>query len=394
MNLRALAAPAIVGLAITLHPAQSNAAPASDPEHSDARAAAPDTDAGYKLAPGPHRAGLEDLTLHDNTRDKDLEIRVRFPSDAKAGDRFPLVVFSHGAGGSKSAFPELTEHWASHGYVVVLPTHSDSIQKRRREGEDLSRLRQNPRSLVRDVDPSDRLADVRLILDQLGTIEDRIPALREPPPQIAGDPTKAHTPAPDAGSKRGSGVDARAGRIDRDRIAMAGHSAGAYTTQIAFGVKVRGPRLAGGLTPRDVGDERFKAAIVISGQGLTNLSFTRDSWSELSKPMLVIAGSKDVSRISNETPQSRREPFELARPGDKYLLFIEGATHSSYAGKAAGMLPGESPTTPIDVITNSVSSCTLAFLDAYLDRDEQASAYLAGDALARLSGGASELSRK
>jgi arylsulfatase A-like enzyme len=32
---------------------------------------------------------------------------------------------------------------------------------------------------------------------------------------------------------------------------------------------------------------------------------------------------------------TRQEPFTLAKPGSKYFLFIQGATHGSYAGKAA-----------------------------------------------------------
>ena len=93
---------------------------------------------GYKVEPGPWKVASEDLVLRDERRQKDLEITVRYPVvDANAADRFPLVVFSHGAGGSRATFPDLTAHWASHGYIVVLPTHADSIELRRRKGEDL-----------------------------------------------------------------------------------------------------------------------------------------------------------------------------------------------------------------------------------------------------------------
>jgi predicted dienelactone hydrolase len=80
---------------------------------------------GYKVDAGPWKVASEDLVLRDERRQKDLEITVRYPVvDANAAGRFPLVVFSHGAGGSRAAFPDLTAHWASHGYIVVLPTHS------------------------------------------------------------------------------------------------------------------------------------------------------------------------------------------------------------------------------------------------------------------------------
>ena len=72
---------------------------------------------------------------------------------------------------SREAFAELTAHWASHGYVVVLPTHSDSIQLRRRSGQNLSALRRDLESLRRDVNPLDRLADVVFLLDAIGALE-------------------------------------------------------------------------------------------------------------------------------------------------------------------------------------------------------------------------------
>jgi predicted dienelactone hydrolase len=325
---------------------------------------------GYKVDAGPWKVASEDLVLRDERRQKDLEITVRYPVvDANAVDRFPLVVFSHGAGGSRAAFPDLTSHWAGHGYIVVLPTHSDSIELRRRKGEDLSRLARDLNSLVRDVRPLDRLADVVFLLDSIGTMEARIPGLR--------------------------GKD-RAGRIDRERIGMAGHSAGALTTQMTAGVKVRGVSPGAMFEARSVGDPRIDAAILISGQGTTNRLFTDQSWNELSKPLLVITGSKDYAAISNETPASRREPFEKAKPGDKYLVFIEGATHSSYQGRGPALrLDREQPSDiELKMITNVTAAATLAFLDMYLKDDKGARAYLISEALPAFSGKKATLERK
>jgi predicted dienelactone hydrolase len=325
---------------------------------------------GYKNGPGPWKAAAQDLVLRDEKRQKDLEVTVRYPSTAPdAPGRFPLVVFSHGAGGSRAAFPELTARWASHGYIVVLPTHADSVELRRRSGEDLSRLRRDLDSLRRDVKPIDRLADVTFLLDSIAIIQDRITGLRD---------------------RDG------AGRIDRERVGMAGHSAGALTTQMAAGVKVRGVAPGALLEARSVGDKRIDAAILISGQGTTNRMFTDQSWNGLSMPMLVITGSKDVAAVGSETPASRREPFDRAKPGDKYLVFIEGATHSSYQGKGPGLgLDRERPSdAELKMITSVTSSATLAFLDLYLKDDAAARAYLESEALVAFSGKKATLERK
>lgn len=312
-----------------------------------------------------------DLVLRDDARRKDLEVTVRFPVVGSGADTlFPLVVFSHGAGGSKAAFAALTTHWATHGYVVVLPTHSDSIELRRRHGEDLSRLAVSLDSLLTDVKPLDRLSDIRFLLDSLGVIEQQVPALR---------------------------TAAGAGRIDRGRIGMAGHSAGALTTQMAVGVKLR-PLLPGSDPDalRSLGDSRIGAAILISGQGTTNRMFTDRSWSDLDKPMLVITGSRDVAAIGKETPASRREPFDKAKPGGKYLVFIEGATHSSYQGRGAALALDPSVPTgaELEMITGVTSAATLAFLDAHLKNDGAARAYLQSDALVAFSGTKATLERK
>jgi predicted dienelactone hydrolase len=379
---------------------QTTSAPASVPATQSAPASQAastpyklDAAAAYKLEEGPFNVSLvENLTLEDKARKTKLPILIRYPrvvaasmpaerdsaADPKAAVRakkrtpppeesgpLPLVIFSHGAGGSSDAFEELSRHWAGHGYVVIHPTHSDSLQLRRSQGEDLSGVRADPQRLRSDVKPFERVADIKLILDQLDWIEQNVNGLRS----LDGKP-----------------------RIDRGRIAMAGHSAGALTTQMIFGAHVRGERLAGQSGPP--ADARIQAAIVISGQGLSNRMFTRDSWNDLRRPMLVITGSQDVAKISNETPATRRHPYEYAPPGDKYLLFIEGATHASYQGRKHLRLLGENPATPIDVITGAVASSTLAFLDAYLKQVPAAREYLRSSGLEKMTGGAAKLDRK
>jgi predicted dienelactone hydrolase len=328
--------------------------------HAQAKASG----SGYRLEPGPAEAAtIERLTLHDGARQKDLYCAVRYPKDAEGA--LPLVVFSHGAGGDSRAFSELSSHWASWGYVVVHPTHSDSVRLRMEQGEDISDVRKEMRNIVSKVDLPSRVADIRFILDSIPEIEK-----------------------------------ATGARVDRERIAMAGHSAGALTTQVIAGVKIRAARRFGGkgtfLSVNSAGDPRIKAALVISGQGPGRL-LTEDSWDELTLPMLVITGSNDTSMVTDETPESRRKPYELAKPGDKYLLWIEGATHSSFGGgpnAAVRAILGEAQAENIEMIVDSTSSATTAFLDAYLRSDTGAKAYLRSDALEEFSQGKATLEHK
>lgn len=355
MGMRPSNAMAVVGVWLILGPpawsafaAQPSTQPATDPT------------AGYRPGRGPHPTSSVDVELPTKAAGRTLAVKMRYPTDA-AG-LLAVVVFSHGAGGSGTAFAELTDHWASWGYVVLLPTHSDSIRLRRRNGERLEGA--DARKVIAAVRPSERLDDVVLILDSLATFEAKCPGLRD---------------------------EAGKGGLDRDRMAVAGHSAGAMTAQMAIGVKTRSrqdPR------PADRGDKRFKAAIVISGPGTANRTFTDASWADLAKPMLVITGSLDSMELTHQTPETRQEPYKLAKPGDKFLLFIQGATHSSYAGKTTSALPGEKPTSDIGMITAATASATLAFLDAYLLGRAEAKEYLASDKIEQYSRGHAELKKK
>lgn len=147
------------------------------------------------------------MTLHDAQRDKDLTVRIRYPviTEDHPGP-FPLVVFSHGAGGSCDAFASLSAFLVSNGYIVVHPTHSDSLTlvPREQRGERTRDLIRNPRGIVEKVDLRDRVADVKYILDSVDAIEEEID---------------------------------QPGLIDREKFAMAGHSAGAMTTQVLGGME-------------------------------------------------------------------------------------------------------------------------------------------------------------
>jgi predicted dienelactone hydrolase len=349
--------------------AQSASAPASAP------AGATPITTRWQAPKGPFLVATIDLhTFRDEARAKDLECTIRFPILSKADHAqpasFPLVIFSHGMGGSRTAFADLSEFWASHGYIVIHPTHADSVELQKRTNPDAARgFLTNPRDYTNKVDPAGRLADAKFLLDNLSAIEAVDPRLR------TGD----------------------RGLINRDKIAMAGHSAGAMTTQLAIGAHVRGARglsqgesLRQRMQVRSVGDDRIDVGLIISGQGTTSRMFTDESWLKVPVPTLTITGSNDTSRASDETPQSRRHPFEKS-PGrakggqPAYLLWLEGATHGSYQGKGLTKLLGEGDVPHLDTIVRATKVVTLAMLDAYLKDDQQARALLEDAAAAKKS---------
>ena len=119
---------------------------------------------------------------------------------APAAGRFPLVLFSHGLGGSPERYAAALTGWAAAGFVVAAPTDPFTSQY-------IAPLRR--------ADIINQPADARYVLDRVR----RLDATR-------GDPL--------------------AGRIDVDHVAAVGHSAGGYTTAGLF-TAGHDPRLRAGV---------------------------------------------------------------------------------------------------------------------------------------------------
>ena len=82
----------------------------------------------YKAEPGPFSVGVTtDLEVRVPDRNRSLQLTVAYPKGgSKVNGPFPLIVFFHGALCSGEGYAELADHWASHGYVVILPSHTSS----------------------------------------------------------------------------------------------------------------------------------------------------------------------------------------------------------------------------------------------------------------------------
>ena len=114
---------------------------------------------------------------------------------------------------------------------------------------------------------------------------------------------------------------------------------------------------------------------------------------------MVVTGTKDPG-VKNQDASWRLDAYQLSPPGDKYAVFIEGASHLTLTGLSAE--PGAAapkagkkgaPETEV-VIFQDVKAATLAFWEAYLKGDASARAFLAGEGLARESDNRAQLLRR
>ncbi|HYW74556.1 MAG TPA: hypothetical protein VE961_26260 [Pyrinomonadaceae bacterium] len=326
-----------------------------------------DNSLAYQLADGPYATETIDTTIHDLQRKKDLPIRVIAP---KSGGPFPVIVFSHGAGGSGKNYFALTGFWASHGYILIQPTHNDSLALRHEKGEEQPA---NARELIEEYrfnyeDWINRVRDLTLVMDSLSDLQRRFPELK--------------------------------GKLDRDRIGVGGHSYGAFTTQMIGGVTLDIP---GQAKRQNFGDPRPRALLLLSAQGKNQNGLTETSWQTLTRPTMTMSGTKD-SGLMGQLANWRKDPFTYAPPPDKYLVWIDGAFHMSFTGALAepqaaqgsrrGLAAQLTQGTDQKAVFDYVKVASIAFWDAYLKHEPKAKDYLQSDTLVRYSNKAVSVDRK
>lgn len=284
-----------------------------------------------------------DFTLRDEKRSRDIECRVYYP---EAGEKLPLIIFSHGFGGDKTAFAAISQHVAEQGFVIIHPSHIDGFGRSgAKEGVRGFRnlLRGDAGGLTKQLDDplkiEGRVSDVRCVIDSIEQLYSRVPALK--------------------------------GRIDTSRIGVGGHSYGAYTTMLIGGVTVD----LDGKKDRSFADPRVRCIMPISGQGIGQQGLTESSWAKLTLPMLTMTGSRDQG-ADGQGPDWKKDPFKFSPPGDKYLVFIDGANHFSFGGFGGRETD----------VTRTVKATSLAFWNAYLKDDDQAKASLKSKVITRSSG--------
>jgi predicted dienelactone hydrolase len=223
-----------------------------------------------------------------------LELRLTAPA---IGDALPIVILSHGFGPSsyipsKDGYAPLAQFWAERGVAVIQPTHASSK--------------------IGGLDPDlpegpffwrERVVEMRAILDQLVEIERQAPAI--------------------------------AGRLDHDRIAVAGHSFGGHTCSLLLGGRLQG---------EDFSDPRIRAGILLATPGrggadlkpehATRFPFFDVDFSAIDVPTLVVCGADDDPNFTPRGPEWHADAFHDA-PGANALLTISGVGHG--LGGIAGL---------------------------------------------------------
>jgi predicted dienelactone hydrolase len=293
-----------------------------------------DAIADYDPLTLPHDAKTRilDLTVQDETRERDVPLRLYLPTDGKHST---VVLFSHGLGGTCRGCSFLGKHWSARGYVAVFLQHP---------GSDDSVWRDEPRSgrmaaMKQAASGKNfllRVRDVSAVLDQLQSWNKQ-----------AGHVLQ--------------------GRLDATHVGMSGHSFGAVTTQAVSGQSAAfiGQRFT---------DARISAAIAFSPSSPRH-GDPATAFGSVKIPWLLMTGTKDTAPIGGQTVESRLEVYpQLPASIDRYELVLHNAEHSAFTDRA---LPGDSELRNPNH-HRAILALSTAFWDAHLRDDTAAYAWLHG----------------
>lgn len=232
----------------------------------------------------------------DNQRQRRVPAKLYLPAGRPVAGSVPLVVFSHGIGGSRDGYRYLGQYFAAHGFGSLHVQHV---------GSDRQIWRGNPFALTA------RLSDAAQAAEALHRVQD----LRFSLDQILAEPEGA--------------------RFDTRRIAAAGHSYGANTTLLIAGAMVEqnGQKVS-------LRDPRISAAIIISAPPFYDQGDPRQILGGIDIPSLHITATEDVIQIPGYFSglQDRVDIFQAMgseRGAPKVLAVFKDGSHSIFTDRAA-----------------------------------------------------------
>ena len=269
--------------------------------------------------------------VKDAKRERTMPLRVYLPESGKPA---PVILFSHGLGGSRDNNPYLGNHWAKRGYVVVFVQHPGSDE-----------------GVWKGLPALQRGA----AMQQAASLENFLARAKDIPVVI------------DALTDWNGQADHPLGkRLDPAHLGMSGHSFGANTTQAVSGQVFARARMS-------FRDPRIKAAIMMS-PGPPAAGEPAAAFGSIKIPCLLMTGTRDDSPIGNTRAADRLLVFPHLQQAPAWQVVFDQATHMAFSELDLLGRPHPDPR-----YHRAILALTTAFWDAELKGDAAAKAWLNGE---------------
>jgi dienelactone hydrolase len=243
--------------------------------------------------PEAHTHEVRDLSWTDAARQREVLVRLYLPAGEASKSQAPLVVFSHGIGGSREGYSYIGKYLAANGIAALHVQHA---------GSDRSLWYGNPLQMVgrlqaaaKEGEAVDRTKDMRFALDRV----------------LLDSEFKT--------------------RLDAKHIAAAGHSYGANTTMLLAGARVKRDGKALDLT-----DPRIKAAVIISAPPFYGEGDPAQILDNIRVPSLHITATGDEIKIPGyySGAKDRVAVYEAtASAQGKLLAVFKEGSHSMFTDR-------------------------------------------------------------
>ena len=348
-----LAACLVALLARSATPAQQPApAPEQKPAAAPGSPTAPSApSATVRAVRGPLEVSTVDDAWQDERRGRLVPVRLHVPKglqgqEGTGSGPSPVILLSHGLGGTRASLGELAEHWASHGYAVVHLQHPGSdepaveaevkAQGGRRE-EAMRKLATDPAA------GGHRPLDARFALDELARLA------------APGGPY--------------------AGRIDPSRAGAAGAAFGGWTALALAGqvVVARDGRLV------TFADPRVKAAVALAPPPPPRGADLGVVYGSIAVPVLHVTSTRDDHPIGRFRAVERRGAFDHIEGAEQVLVLLSKVETTALTGAGAAGPEREQAEALL-------REATTAFWDAHLKGDAKARSWLTDGGLANAVG--------
>jgi hypothetical protein len=292
----------------------------------------------------PYRVLIKRGELVDEKRGgRSVPYKLYYPEINKEEEavKAPLIIWSHGLGGTRDGAAFLARFVAGYGYILAHIQHDGTDDSLWRNEPD------HPWDAIRRKTPvpwevvKNRYLDASFALDEL---------LRDLPK----DQDLSHI-------------------IDTGHLGISGHSFGALTTQVMAGQAV-----GKGDEPEFFKDERFTAGILYSPVPNFRLDQPiEDIYGTITLPLLHMTGTKDESPVEGFGHEKRMDVWHHAgsraeKYGAQHLMIKKGADHMVYNG-SRGQLDNYPA---IERDKDMIKVLSLAWWDAYLKQDKAAMDWL------------------
>jgi predicted dienelactone hydrolase len=279
------------------------------------------------------------LDWHDVARDRQVPAKIYFPKEG-AGP-FPVVIFSHGLGGSREGYEYLGRHWAGCGYVCVHLQHIGSDDSVWKDVPVAERGKSLQKAAAKLSNALDRPMDGQFALDQIEKLNAN-----------ESSPLK--------------------GRLDLKSMAITGHSFGGYTALALAGQTFMLPFFQS----KRYDEPRLKAAIQMSGPAPSIRRDLDGTFSTIKIPVMHMTGTKDfLELLPQTTAADRRIPFDHMSQAETCLVIFNDGDHFVFSGRERMAAPPEKIAQDT-VFQRLICASTTAFWDAYLKGNVAAKTWL------------------